>query len=404
MNPILALLTAIYWLMAGAVAMMAGYLLLLTVAAWLAPAKTEVTETPRHSFAIAIPAHNEELLLPHLLDSLARLDYPPGQVDVHVIADNCSDGTAVCARNAGVTVHARHDAQEIGKGYALQWLIERLRDGDHEFDALVIIDADSQVSSNFLTVMDARLSQGARVIQAYYGVMDNADSWSVGLRAAALTAVHYVRPLGRMVVGASAGLKGNGMVFRRESLADYRWSASITEDIEFHMALVLGGERVEFAPDAIVRAEMPTSLRTAYTQNVRWEQGRLQMIRRYVPALISGTRQAVQDRNWSQAFVCCDAVVEHLIPPFSILAVASLGLLVIALFMQSATALGLTALMLLCQLFYLLSGLIMTRAPRKTYLALLYAPFFLLWKILLYGRVLFGLERQGWVRTAREES
>ena len=404
MNPLLILLAVGYWLVAGALAMMTGYLLLLTVVAWFAPTKTKLTETPRHSFAIAIPAHNEELLLPHLLHSLARLDYPPERIKVHVIADNCTDGTTACAHDAGATVHERHNPEEAGKGYALQWLIERLRDGGHVFDALVIIDADSQVSSNFLTVMDARISQGARVIQAYYGVVEDADSWSVGLRAAALTAVHYVRPLGRMVLGGSAGLKGNGMVFRRELLADYCWSASVTEDIEFHMALVLGGERVEFAPDAIVRAEMPTSLRSAYTQNVRWEQGRLQMIRRYVPALFSGARQAMQDRDWSQAFVCCDAIVEHLIPPFSILTVASLGLLVIALLVQSATALWLTALILLCQLFYLLSGLIMTRAPRKTYLALLYVPFFLLWKISLYGRVLFGLERQGWVRTAREES
>ncbi len=34
----------------------------------------------------------------------------------------------------------------------------------------------------------------------------------------------------------------------------------MTEDIEYHMTLLLAGERVEFAPDATLEAEMPGTL------------------------------------------------------------------------------------------------------------------------------------------------
>src|SRR5581483_7154647 len=57
-------------------------------------------QSPR--FLILIPAHDEELLIDACLDSLSALDYPPGSVDVVVVADNCTDATADRARRAGV--------------------------------------------------------------------------------------------------------------------------------------------------------------------------------------------------------------------------------------------------------------------------------------------------------------
>src|ERR1700692_2797836 len=63
---------------------------------------------PQHRFAVLVPAHNEELLLPRLLQSLAALEYPRSLYDVHVVADNCTDGTAAVALSAGALTHERH--------------------------------------------------------------------------------------------------------------------------------------------------------------------------------------------------------------------------------------------------------------------------------------------------------
>ena len=43
-------------------------------------------------------------------------------------------------------------------------------------NAVVVIDADTTVSGNFLRVMDAKLSEGAEVVQAYYAVKANAEA------------------------------------------------------------------------------------------------------------------------------------------------------------------------------------------------------------------------------------
>ena len=46
-----------------------------------------------NSFAIVIPAHNEEGTIMGVLKSCAELDYPGEKYEVYVIADNCSDRT-----------------------------------------------------------------------------------------------------------------------------------------------------------------------------------------------------------------------------------------------------------------------------------------------------------------------
>jgi 1,2-diacylglycerol 3-beta-glucosyltransferase len=379
-------------------ALLIGYLLMLTGAAVVAPRHTKPRQdAPSHRFLILVPAHNEERLLPSLLANLHQLDYPAALYAVHVVADNCTDRTAELARASGAIAHERVDDQRRGKGYALQWLIQQLEAAGEPHDAVLILDADSIVSPNFLKVMDARLARGERAIQAYYAVRDPQESWSASLRSVALAALHYLRPQGRMLLGGSAGLKGNGMLFAAEILREYQWSASLTEDIEYHMALILGGHRVTFAPDAIVWAEMPSSLGAARTQNIRWERGRQEMVRQYVPRLL---RAAMVRRS----FLLFDAAVEQIIPPFSIVAMGSLVSLVAAAALQSIPAVLIGAFLLLGQVVYILAGLWLSGAPTKVYQALLYAPLFIAWKVWLYVRVLIGLDRKGWTRTARNDT
>jgi len=378
-------------------ALFVGYLLLLTGAAWLAPRRTPSRDrAPDHRFFILIPAHNEERLLPSLLEKVQRLDYPSSLYTVHVVADNCTDRTAELARVGGAVVHERTDAVNVGKGYALEWLIHRLWEREEPHDAMLILDSDSIVSENFLTVMDARLARGEKAIQGYYAVRDPAGSWSASLRSVALAAVHYLRPQARTVLGGSVGLKGNGMVFAADVIKRYRWPASLTEDIEYHMALILDDQRVTFAPDALVWAEMPGTLAASQTQNVRWERGRQEMVRYYVPRLL---RAALAKRS----FLLFDSAVEQIIPPFSILAAASVLCLLAALALQSGAGVALGILLVTGQAIYTFAALLLARVPIRVYQALLLAPVFVVWKVWLYLRVSLGLERKGWIRTARND-
>ena len=100
---------------------------------------------PHHTFAILIPAHDEEGSLPATLQSLAVLDYPPEMIRVYVVADNCSDHTAAIAREAGAVCLVRRDTEARGKGHALafglDWVLKTSP------DAVLLLDADCTLNA-----------------------------------------------------------------------------------------------------------------------------------------------------------------------------------------------------------------------------------------------------------------
>ncbi|MEM8861664.1 MAG: glycosyltransferase family 2 protein, partial [Chloroflexota bacterium] len=278
-------------------------------------------------------------------------------------------------------------------------------------DAIIILDADTIVSSNFLREVNLHFNQGQKVIQTFYSVLNPDESWSAGLRYAALAVLHYIRPLGRSLFGGSAGLKGNGMIFATDIIKNHAWSSSLTEDIEFHMDLLLTGEKVYFAPKATIWAQMPNSIQDADSQNERWETGRLDMAKRYVPKLIAGAFSK-NAKNKRSVFAQLDAVMEHIIPPFALFNGISVLLFIgslILFWLDSELPIArinfsLAITILLIQIAYLFSGLILTKAPKSVYKNLFYAPFYVVWKFLLIFRLFNKESQNNWVRTTRNEA
>jgi len=97
------------------------------------------TSADRETFAILVPAHDEERVIARTLASLAGLEYPRDRFSVHVVADNCSDDTAAIARDRGTCVHERTDPHRPGKGAALNWLVDEVLAEHRHVDAFVIV-------------------------------------------------------------------------------------------------------------------------------------------------------------------------------------------------------------------------------------------------------------------------
>jgi 1,2-diacylglycerol 3-beta-glucosyltransferase len=374
-------------------ALSTGYLLTLTAAALL-PRRAVPPATALPQFDLLIAAHDEEATLPRLFASIAGLEYPAERLRVHVVADNCTDRTAEIARRAGAIVHERKDTERIGKGFALALgMAAILAFPGQPHDGIVIIDADSDLSSQFLHVLAAHLAAGARAIQAYYSVRNAGDSNVAMLRYVALCLYHYLRPLGRARLGLSAGLRGNGMCFRRD-VAALGWTAhGLTEDVEQHFRLLEHGIHVTFAPTAVVEAEMPVTLRGAVVQNSRWERGRLEALAREVPRFL---RLAVRRRDPS-AF---DAALEQLVAPLSVCLASCLLAALAALAGRSPRLRTLGLGSLVGQTAYVLIGLRLAGAPPAAYRALASAPRYVLWKATVWLRATVRPPAR-WQRTGR---
>ena len=374
------------------------YLLLLAVASLRRTPRTAMPGAPVTRFAILIPAHEEELVIGSLLESVNVLDYPRDLYTVNVVADHCSDHTAAIARGLGATVYERNDPEPRGKSWSLNRLVRGLLKGDAAgfVDAFVVVDADSIVSPNFLRVMDARLRSGSTVIQSLVQIDDPGASSTGQLRGLAYEFISHVRPLGRRAIGLSAGLRGNGMCIAREVAARFSWNTdSLTEDYELHGRLLTAGIRTAFAPEATVRTQLPPSSAGAQMQSQRWERGRLETMRSSVPLLL-----AHGFRTGSLSSI--DGALELLIPPFSILVAVTITLFGLSILSGSTLLIVVALIGLVAQCLYTLRGLVPAakRYPH-IYSALFFAPIFVIRRLWLYLAVLTRRTRVQWTRTVR---
>ena len=71
-----------------------------------------------------ISARNESAVIAQLIRSIRQQKYPAKLIDIYVVADNCTDHTAQIAREAGAIVYERFNTQQVGKGYALDYIFK----------------------------------------------------------------------------------------------------------------------------------------------------------------------------------------------------------------------------------------------------------------------------------------
>jgi 1,2-diacylglycerol 3-beta-glucosyltransferase len=346
-------------------------------------------------FAVLVPAHDEELLLPRLLSSLSEQRYPRKLFETIVIADNCTDGTAHSARRAGVTVHERFDDTLRGKGYALKWALETI-DLDR-YDAVLIIDADCFLTEDSLASLAGRLHD-APAIQCYSGVGNPDESWFTRLLDVSRTINNDIYSPAKQRLGLSVQLIGTGMCLSTEILRQFGWDAfTVGEDCEYYAKLVRGGETVGFDWDAKVYHQESTSLRQATSQRMRWSSGRFAVAWKYgFNLLMTGATE----RN----LVKFDAGLSLILPNPSLGMNLTLASLVASLLAEGGSAgllFGWFLLLALAQLGLFVVGISYTRKKLSKFLAIFIAPAFLVWKMAIDALSVLGLGRKKWTRTER---
>jgi len=347
-------------------------------------------------FSIVVPAHDEATGIVRTVQSLLALDYPPELCRVVVVADNCTDATATLARGAGAMVLERNDTTRRGKGYALMFAYDAVI-RDAWADAIVVVDADTIVSTNLLTAAGARLANGEECAQAEYGVRNADESWRTRLMSLAFTLHHTLRSLGRERLMLSCGLRGNGMAFRTALLKRIpHQSTALAEDVEYGLALGLAGVRVAYLHEATVLGEMPATEAASRTQRDRWERGRRELTRQWSKPLL----RAALARNGTLAR---DLLADLWVPPlvsFSTFVTTGCSLSVLLWTLGWADALAplFWAFSFLLLLVYIGRGCALSPAGWRVIRDVVWVPVYVFWKFSARLRPARG---SAWVRTAR---
>ena len=392
------LIEAILLLVVAYIAFAGIYQLILAVSYFITKRPEYVDEKKLAKFAIIVPAHDEELLISSFCESVGNINYPQESYDVFIIADNCSDKTEDICSGYPVETLSRHDLSRVGKGYALEWALDQININD--YDLVLVLDADTTVKDSILTELNKLYNNGEHAIQCFIEVPNRNESSFTRLIHLSRTVNDLLYHYSKYKLGLSSYLMGTGMCFSTKLLSEIKWNAfSLSEDWEYYATLLNKGYRVSFSREAVIMQMESCSLQQATSQRLRWASGRFYVVKSLgVRLLVNGIKR----RN----IVMADGALALLLPNWSLQVNMIFMTLFVSLLLPDTTlkyvVVGISCALLAAQVFIVLAGAYLTGRPMDTLKAILYAPVFLMWKMIIDILCITGLYKgKEWIRTKR---
>ncbi len=343
---------------------------------------------------VVMPAHDEAPVIGRTLAQLRAALGPRARV--LVVADNCVDDTAASARAAGAEVIVRTDPGRRGKGFALAFARDHLRQSPPT--AVAVIDADCGTNRASLDRLFALAAGTGRPVQAVNLLRpDLKAAPMVQVSNFAFMLKNLVRQRGLARLGGRVNLTGTGMafpwpIFSAAPLA----TDDVVEDLGLGIDLSASGRPPLLASDATVWSGASTTEGTL-KQRTRWEGGFLSTsLRRALPLAMRGLGRGDLRLAWSGLSLA--------VPPLALLAMLDGAALFIAAGLALAGASIVPAIVLaLAGIAAAVSVVVVWRRFGRAYLSPASAarlPLYVLWKLPMY----VGLAKRrpkAWLRSGR---
>ena len=264
----------------------------------------------KHKFAVLIASRNEEEVVPNLVKSLLKQNYPEDLFDVYVIPNNCTDNTEKVSKEAGAKI-IKCTIPTKSKGEVLKFAFDKLSKED--IDAYVIFDADNVVHPDYLARMNDVLCEGHKVAQGFRDSKNPEDNWISGSYSIFYWIQNFFFSKARMQMGGAASINGTGFMVKKEIIDEYGFNTvTLTEDVEFTAQCALNNIKVFFAEEAITYDEQPTDFVASWKQRKRWSMGNIQCFKTYAGKLFNTYRK-------TGYIACLDMLLSFAAPFFQIL-------------------------------------------------------------------------------------
>ena len=250
------------------------------------------------TFSVVVAARDEATVLRRLVGDVARQDYRRADgspnFELVVVDDRSKDGTGDAVRDAaeaagfaGATrvIKRRGENLPDGKGAALTAAQPDVCTGD----VMLVLDADARIEPWFLRRAAGYFAAGARAVTARRRILDPGRGWLEGAQADEQTLDGELNR-GRWALGGCSEFRGNGIMIRRDLLADVGgWRASaLCEDVDLSSRIAAAaGERVAWALDAVVWEEPVRTFEGLWRQRCRWAEGALRRVFEHGPAVMT---------------------------------------------------------------------------------------------------------------------
>ncbi len=227
------------------------------------------------SYVALIPAHNEEATVERTFNSLYNQSVKFDRIIV--VADNCTDRTVEIALSIGAEVFESVNNKHKKAG-ALNQAIASVIDTMDDDDILAVVDADSDVGSNFVFESMSAFASNSK--------LGGVSGSYVGREGGKLAGWFQRNEIARWCFddkqanGKTVILSGASSAFPAKSiraLLDLRGFVydhdSITEDFELSMALLHNGWEIKKMLKVQVSTAVKPDFRSLHIQRIRWDRG-----------------------------------------------------------------------------------------------------------------------------------
>ncbi len=220
---------------------------------------------------IVMPCYNRESTLEKTVRSLMALDYPAEKVQLIIVDDGSTDGTAALARSLQKEFPRLEIIRQAngGKDAALNTGLNAARG---EFFACV--DSDTRVEPQSLRAIVSHFDD--KKIGAVISVIKVDDPCNTYEH---IQRVEYIfSNLVRRIMSAIDTLfvtPGALSAYRTQLIKDLGGfgGGGLTEDLEIALRLRKNGYRVVMETDAVTHTKVPCTFHTLYRQRIRWFRG-----------------------------------------------------------------------------------------------------------------------------------
>ena len=237
----------------------------------------------RPPVTVLVPAHNEEASVAATIACVLAQEWTPDRV--LVICDNCTDDTEAIARKAGAETHVTVRNTHMKAG-GLNQALSFMMPGMAENDLILVIDADTLISQNFVSEAVTRFSRDRRlggVSGVYAGKpggslvgwcqrnefarwgFDSRQQSGKSICLSGAASIFTVGALRRVVAARAAGrIKGGPYVYNTDNF---------TEDFELSQALLHSGSKITNMLNVHIETAIKPTWAELHTQRLRWNRG-----------------------------------------------------------------------------------------------------------------------------------
>ena len=225
------------------------------------------TANKQHKFAILFPAYKEDRVILPVVESFLQQHYPQELYKVIVISDHMQETTNERLAQLPITL-LKANYENSSKAKALNFAMDHF--GRDKYDAVVILDADNIVDTNFLLEINKVFDAGVQAIQAHRTAKNRNTDIAV-LDGLSEEVNNSIFRRGHVRLGISSALIGSGMIFNYQWFHDnVKHLVTTGEDKELEVLLLKQRIFIEFLDEVYVYDEKTQGEKGFYNQRRRW--------------------------------------------------------------------------------------------------------------------------------------